>query len=187
MGASRRNHASSSWQESQALVYSGKAAMMLIGNFIVANFPPDMRDRMEFVAVSVDAPRFRPLRGRARQHAAHPGAGAQQGGRPALPRLRAARRRAGGAQQGDAADSRQSALAASRADRFIVQGRELLARADGLAQYFDRDTSEDLANIAMKGFQEFMLYPDRLDAILASIERARLRIYGALPAPSPAK
>ena len=72
-------------------------------------------------------------------------------------------------------------------DRFIVQGRELLARADGLAQYFDRDTSEDLANIAMKGFQEFMLYPDRLDAILANIERARLRIYGALPAPSPAK
>src|SRR5205085_2990546 len=45
-----RNHASSSWQESQALLYSGKAAMMLIGNFIVANFPADVRDRMDFVA-----------------------------------------------------------------------------------------------------------------------------------------
>ncbi len=31
-----RNHASSSWQESQALLYQGKAAMMLIGNYIVA-------------------------------------------------------------------------------------------------------------------------------------------------------
>ena len=33
-------HASSSWQQSQALLYQGKAAMMLIGNYIVANFPP---------------------------------------------------------------------------------------------------------------------------------------------------
>jgi multiple sugar transport system substrate-binding protein len=65
------------------------------------------------------------------------------------------------------------------ADRFLAQGRELLAKADGLAQYFDRDTSEDLASIAMKGFQEFMLYPDRLDAILATIERARQRVYGS--------
>jgi hypothetical protein len=30
----------------------------------------------------------------------------------------------------------------------------------------------------MKGFQEFMLYPDRVDAILQAIERARSRIYG---------
>ena len=72
-------------------------------------------------------------------------------------------------------------------DRFIARGRDLLARADGLAQYFDRDTSEDLANIAMKGFQEFMIYPERLDAILATIERARVRIYGALPLPAAAK
>jgi hypothetical protein len=61
------------------------------------------------------------------------------------------------------------------------QGRDLLAKADGLAQYFDRDTSEDLANIAMKGFQEFMMYPDRLDSVLATIERARQRIYGSAP------
>jgi multiple sugar transport system substrate-binding protein len=46
-----------------------------------------------------------------------------------------------------------------------------------LTQYFDRDTSEDLATIAMKGFQEFMMFPDRLDAVLETIERARKRIY----------
>ena len=57
--------------------------------------------------------------------------------------------------------------------------RALLANADGLAQYFDRDTSEDLANVAMKGFQEFMLQPERLEAILPAIERARARIYGS--------
>ena len=64
-------------------------------------------------------------------------------------------------------------------DPFLAAGRKLLANADGLAQFFDRDTSDDLANIAMKGFQEFLLKPERMDAILDTIERARARIYGA--------
>jgi multiple sugar transport system substrate-binding protein len=62
-------------------------------------------------------------------------------------------------------------------DPFLKKGQALLRGADALSQYFDRDTSEDLATIAMKGFQEFMIDPDRLDAVLATIERARKRIY----------
>jgi multiple sugar transport system substrate-binding protein len=62
-------------------------------------------------------------------------------------------------------------------DRFLDAGRKLLNSADALAQFFDRDTDEELATIAMKGFQEFMLKPERLDAILSNIERARQRIY----------
>ena len=68
-------------------------------------------------------------------------------------------------------------------DRFLVEGRELLRNAAGLSQFFDRDTNEDLAVVAMKGFQEFMLNPQRADAVLAGIERARSRIYGPLPEP----
>jgi len=66
-------------------------------------------------------------------------------------------------------------------DRFLAAGRALIAGADGLAQYFDRDTSEDLALVAMKGFQEFLLQPARLPAILERIEQARARVYGPLP------
>ena len=47
-GCFAENHASMSWQESQALLYRGTAAMMLIGNYIVRNFPPEMRDNMDF-------------------------------------------------------------------------------------------------------------------------------------------
>ena len=64
-------------------------------------------------------------------------------------------------------------------DRFLRKGRELLSSAEGLMQYFDRETSEDLATVAMKGFQEFMIDPDRLDAVIDTIERARKRIYKA--------
>jgi len=39
----------------------------------------------------------------------------------------------------------------------------------------------------MKGFQEFMMYPDRVDAVLATIERARQRIYGSAPGAAAAK
>jgi multiple sugar transport system substrate-binding protein len=180
------NHASSSWQESQALMYSGKAAMMLIGNFIVANFPEDVRERMDFVpfpSIRRDVGRFEdapvntihiPARARNKEDA---------------------RRFLAFVMRADVQEELNKATlqipvnlrAGVAADRFIVHGRDLLARADGLAQYFDRDTSEDLANVAMKGFQEFMLYPDRLDAILAAIERARARIYGALSAPAAVK
>jgi multiple sugar transport system substrate-binding protein len=181
-----RNHASSSWQEAQALLYSGKAAMMLIGNFIVANFPAEVRDRMDFVAfpeVARDVGRFEDAPVNTLMI-------------PAKARNKAdARRFLAFAMRADVQEALNKATlqipvnlgAAVGNDRFIVKGRELLAQADGLAQYFDRDTSEDLASIAMKGFQEFMLRPERLDSILATIERARLRIYGALPAPAAAK
>jgi len=71
--------------------------------------------------------------------------------------------------------------AAVAPDRFLEKGREVLRSAAGLSQFFDRDTNEELAAVAMKGFQEFMLHPSRADAVLASIERARTRIYGPLP------
>ncbi len=64
-------------------------------------------------------------------------------------------------------------------DRFLKAGAAQLDRAAHLTQFLDRDTSEDLATVAMKGFQEFMVKPDRLDAVLANIERARKRIYAS--------
>ena len=182
-GCFSRNHASSSWQESQSLLYEGKAALMLIGNFIVANFPDSVRDQMDFIAF----PELRSQVGRfedAPINTIHIPAGALN--------KREARLFLAFVARADVQEALNKAMlqlpvhrrAGTASDRFLAKGSALLANADGLAQYFDRDTSEDLANVAMKGFQEFMLHPDRLDAILATIERARARIYG-LPATIP--
>jgi len=177
-------HASSSWQESQALLYQRRSAMMLIGNYIVSNFPADVRDRMTFFrfpTMRTDVGRFEdapmntihvPARARNKEDAKRflafvLRADVQEDLNRAMMQIPV---------------NRQAGIAD---DRFIAQGRALLANADGLAQYFDRDTSEDLATVAMKGWQEFMLNPDRLDSILETIERARVRIYGP-PAPSSA-
>jgi multiple sugar transport system substrate-binding protein len=64
-------------------------------------------------------------------------------------------------------------------DKFLQQGFEMLSSnaTGGVAQFFDRDFPAEMAKIAMEGFQEFMVKPDRLDAILDRLERARTRIY----------
>jgi len=42
------------------LLYDGSAAMMLIGNYIVSNFPAGIREKMEFVTFP-STQRLRPL------------------------------------------------------------------------------------------------------------------------------
>jgi multiple sugar transport system substrate-binding protein len=176
-----RNHASSSWQESQALLYQGKAAMMLIGNYIVPNFPPEVRERMAFAAFPV----IDPVIGRyedAPMNTVHiPAAARNKADARAFLAfvLRADVQEALNRRMLQIPVNQNAAIAD---DRFLAAGRTLLRSADGLAQFFDRDTNDDLANVAMKGFQEFLLRPERQDAILESIERARARIYGAASA-----
>lgn len=173
-----QNHVGMTWQESQALLYQGRSAMMLIGNFITPNFPPELRDRMDFFPFpeitpgigsyedapmnSVHIPANARNKDDARKYLAFVGRkDVQEDINRALLQLPVNR-------EAEIAD-----------DRFLLAGRKLLERADALVQFFDRDTSEDLASIAMKGFQEFMVRPNRLDPILQNIERARQRIYGS--------
>lgn len=175
-GCFAKGHVAMSWQESQLQLYQGKAAMMLIGNFIVANFPPEIRDRMEFARFPTIDPEAGNVEDAPMNSLHIPArAGNKRDARTFLafvlrPGIQEALSRA-------LLVIPAIAAAGMPDDRFLQEGRALLLEADHLAQYFDRDTSEDLATIAMKGFQEFMVAPDRLDAILATIERARMRIY----------
>ena len=171
-----KNHASLSWQESQSLLYQGKAAMMLIGNFIVPNFPPEVKDNMDFFPVPKIVPDMADYE-EAPMDSVHVPAKAKN--KEDAKKFMAFVARADVQEKINLAllqlpINKQSAIAD---DRFLKMGKELLDNAAGLSQFFDRDTSEDLATIAMKGFQEFMIKPDRLDKVLEDIERARKRIY----------
>jgi multiple sugar transport system substrate-binding protein len=170
------HHVGMTWQGSQSLLCQGTAAMMLIGNFITPNFPPDVRDRMAFFPF----PKITPGMGsyeEAPMNSVHIPARARnkEDARTFLEFV---------ARQ-DVQERINAALlqipvnrnAKIADDRFLAIGRELLDQADALTQFFDRDTSEDLATVAIKGFQEFMVKPERLDEILGNIERARQRIY----------
>ena len=64
-------------------------------------------------------------------------------------------------------------------DKFLNQGFEMLSSNSpgGVAQFFDRDFPAEMAQAAMEGFQEFMIYPDNLDDILERIEGVRKEAY----------
>jgi multiple sugar transport system substrate-binding protein len=171
-----QNHASVSWQESQALLYQGKSAMMLIGNFIAPNFPAEVKDQMAFFPfpeIEGGLPRAED----APMDSIHIPAKAQN--------KEDAKKFLAFVAQADVQEAINKALlqlpvnaeAGIADDRFLEAGKELLGQTQHLSQFFDRDTSEDLATVAMKGFQEFMAKPDRLDRVLENIERARKRIY----------
>ncbi|MFM9973731.1 MAG: ABC transporter substrate-binding protein [Beijerinckiaceae bacterium] len=171
-----KNHASTSWQESQSLLFQGKASMMLIGNFITPNFPKDIAPKMAFmpfpemdgrVNPAEDAPMDSvhiPAKAKNKEDAKKflafmAQAKVQEGINKALMQLPVN-------QKADIAD-----------DRFLKEGRAMLAGAKNIAQFYDRDSVEELATVGMKAFQEFMINPDRMDKIIEDIERTRKRIY----------
>jgi len=57
------------------------------------------------------------------------------------------------------------------------EGFEMLGAADGLAQFYDRDTNPEMASAGMQGFQEFMVYPEREDAIRARVDVERKAVF----------
>lgn len=171
------NHATYSWQEAQAPFINGTAAMYLIGNFIV----PDLEnagilDNVGFfqfpeiepgVGMYEDAP----------MDTYHIPAGAQNKEEAKLflefvarPDIQARFAYATG-------NIPPNANAAPPTDRFTREGFEVLSAADGLAQFYDRDTNPEMASVGMEGFQEFMVNPDRLDAIRARVDAEREQVF----------
>jgi len=61
-------------------------------------------------------------------------------------------------------------------DPFLEAGVKLLEGAK-TAQFYDRDTNPEMATEGMKGFQEFMTYPSRIDAILQRLDKIEARVF----------
>ena len=62
-------------------------------------------------------------------------------------------------------------------DPFIKAGFASLSNAYALAQFFDRDAPAEMAKAGMEGFQQFLIQPDQLDAILERLEQVRGQVY----------
>ena len=171
------NHATYSWQEAQAPFINGTAAMYLIGNFIV----PDMEaagvvDNVGFfqfpiinpnVGVYEDAP----------MESYHIPSGARNKEDARLflafvsrPDIQAQFAYA----TGNIPPNRYSP---PPTDRFTLMGFEMLSAADGLAQFYDRDTSPEMASHGMQGFQEFMVNPGRLQQIRERVDAERRNVF----------
>jgi multiple sugar transport system substrate-binding protein len=172
------NHATMSWQDAVAPFASGEAAMYVMGNFSVdayknAGLTYDQIDYFPFPEITPGVPRaeeapadafFIPTNAKNKLDAkkwlafvARPDV--QTEWNKAIGQLPI------------------NSKASVNNDKFIQQGFETLNSAVGLAQFYDRDAVPEMADAGMKGFQEFMMKPERLDKILKRLDKVQAKAY----------
>jgi multiple sugar transport system substrate-binding protein len=172
------NHAAIDWQDAAALLVQGKAANYVMGNFAVATFKEggmtnDTLGFMVFPEITAGLARAED----APTDTIHIPAGAKN--------VEDAKKFLAFVARADVQTKLNAALGQLPTnkdstvgdDPFIAAGFESLSSAYALAQFFDRDAPAEMAKMGMEGFQEFMVKPDRLDAILDRLEKSRDRIY----------
>jgi hypothetical protein len=54
---------------------------------------------------------------------------------------------------------------------------ELIQRADFVAQFYDRDTTPEMADEGMNAMMEFWDNPDNIDEILSRLEATRQEVF----------
>jgi multiple sugar transport system substrate-binding protein len=178
MGAYIDDHTAYTWQEAQPFLVNGQATAYLMGNFLVAplreaGMTDDQVGFYPFPEITPGIPRAED----APTDTLHIPAQAQnkEAARAFLQYVASAENQTivnevlaqlpinANAQVGD--------------DKFIQAGFEMLSTATGgIAQFFDRDSDAEMASAGMEGFQEFMMFPDNLDAILERLEQVRQRV-----------
>lgn len=178
MGAFIDDHTAFTWQEAQPFLVNGDAAAYLMGNFLVAPLrEAGMTDeQLGFYQFPEITPGI-PMAENAPTDTLHIPAQAQN-----KEAARAFLQFVASAENQSIVNETLGQLPINRNsdvpdDKFIMAGFEMLSNADGgIAQFFDRDTDAEMAAAGMEGFQEFMVMPDNLDAILDRLESVRQRI-----------
>ncbi len=173
------NHATMSWQDAIAPFANGEAAMYVMGNFSVAAYKDAglTDDQIDFFQF----PEITPGLARAEEAPADAlfipsGAKNKEDARKFLsfiaqPEIQGEWNKTIGQLPPN------SAASINEDDKFIVEGFETVSTAAGLAQFYDRDAPAEMAKAGMEGFQEFMIKPDRLDAILERLDKIQERVY----------
>ena len=57
------------------------------------------------------------------------------------------------------------------------QGWDLIQGADFVAQFYDRDTTPEMADEGMNGFMQFWDNPEDIEEILAYLETVRQEVF----------
>jgi multiple sugar transport system substrate-binding protein len=172
------NHASMSWQDAIAPFANGDAAMYVMGNFAVDGFKnagltEEQIDFMPFPTIDPSIP------------------GAEEAPADAFfiptnaKNVEDAKKFLAFVARPDVQTQWNMTIgqlpinskASISDDKFIQEGFALLNGAAGLAQFYDRDAPAAMAKAGMEGFQEFMLDPSKVDAILERLDTVQLEVY----------
>ncbi len=178
MGAFIDNHTAYTWQEAQPYLVNGDAVAYLMGNFLVeplrdAGITDNQLGFYQFPEITPGVPKAED----APTDTLHIPTQAQnkEAAREFLLYVASAENQSIVNEVLGQLPINSNAEVAD--DKFIRAGFEMLSSATGgIAQFFDRDADAEMASAGMEGFQEFMVMPDNLDAILTRLENVRQRI-----------
>lgn len=172
------NHASMSWQDAIAPFANGDAAMYVMGNFSVgayrdAGLTNDQIDFFQFPTITPGVPRAE----EAPADAFFIPANAKN--------VADAKKFLAFVARPDVQTWWNTVIGQlpinSRAlvgdDKFIQEGFQTVSTAAGLAQFYDRDAPAAMAKAGMEGFQEFMLNPSRMMAVLERLDQVQDEVY----------
>jgi ABC-type glycerol-3-phosphate transport system substrate-binding protein len=168
-----------SWQEGLQFLIDGDAAMYLMGDFIRDSFPDELEDDLDFfqfpiidpsVPIGEDAPTDGYFIAAEAQHAEEAKAflaylgsvEMQQYFAEKLGRL-----------------STHNGVDVSVFSPQQQKGIAMMQTADYVAQFYDRDTTPEMADEGMNGFMEFWDTPGNIDDILERLELARQEIFAS--------
>ncbi|NTE88955.1 extracellular solute-binding protein [Agrobacterium rubi] len=172
------NHAAIDWQDAAPQLVQGKAAMYLMGNFAVATFKngglkEEQIGFLPFPEITAGIP----IAEEAPTDTFHIPKGAKN--------KDDAKKFLAYVASPDAQTKMNATMgqlpvnnkAEKPTDPFLEAGFDMLSKATAIAQFYDRDAQAEMAKAGMEGFQEFMVKPDKIDAILARLEKIRARVY----------
>ncbi|GAB7126997.1 extracellular solute-binding protein [Silvimonas sp. JCM 19000] len=161
----------------QPFLFQGKAAMMLMGTFISAGFPATVKPNMGYfqfpiidskVPTAEDGPvESLHIPAKAKNKAdAHTFLAFAE-----TPEISARLAKGLGSLPANA-------KAPEPEDPISKIGFQILSQTrGGIAQFYDRDMTKEMADEGMKGMQQFLSDPSQIDAVLAQLEQTRKRIY----------
>ncbi len=173
-------HAAIKWQDAAALLVQGKAANFVMGNFAVGVFKEGgmTNDNLGFMVFPEITPGI-PRAEEAPTDTTHLTSGAKnpEDAKLFLAHLASAEAQTKwNAAQGQLPTNKNATVDA--ADPFLVAGFESLSTATGgIAQFWDRDADAEYAKAGMEGFQQFLVQPEELEAILERLEATRMRLF----------
>ena len=171
------DHAAYNWEPAGAALAQKRAAMMDLGGFIKYAFPPEEVEQIAY------APFPKMVEGMGKfedfsVNSVHvPSNGANKEGARDFLAYFYKPENLGKFLEPEGAIPPRNDMPPS-ADPMVNLAMAELPSIEGTAQYYDRDTDPDMAQEGMKGFQEFMVNPDRRDQILERLEGVRARSFG---------
>lgn len=165
------------WQEASALLWQGKAAMYLMGNFISSEIPSNVKAQIDFFPFPNIDPKIPSAQVAPTDVYFIPAKAKNKANAKIFMAFLA---RAETQQKYNEVTGLLPVNTKAKIDTsnsFLKSGQQILGQASGLSQFFDRDAEPEVAKVGMDGFVEFMRYPERADAILTRIENTRKRVH----------